>query len=131
MAFSGSYAGIVIGMPLTDILARWISWKAAFYFYGALGLIWFCFWLRLCFEKPRHHPAIRKQELELIENSLGDFAKLQMPAKIPWREIFRSMPVYAIIFASFCRSWSFYFLVIYRRKFLRHSFMFEIAEVSF
>lgn len=133
MAFSGSYAGIVIGMPMSGILTSWISWKAAFYFYGVMGLIWYCFWLWLSFEKPRYHPAISIQELKYIEKSLGDSVKLQMPtiATTPWHEICRSMPVYAIIVANFCRSWNFYLLVLYQSKYLKHSFNYEIAEVSY
>lgn len=132
MAFSGSYAGIVIGMPMSGILTSWISWKAAFYFYGVMGLTWYCFWLWLSFEKPRYHPAISIQELKYIEKSLGDSVKLQMPtiATTPWHEISRSMPVYAIIVANFCRSWNFYLLVLYQSKYLKHSFQYEIAEVS-
>jgi ACS family sodium-dependent inorganic phosphate cotransporter-like MFS transporter 6/7/8 len=132
MAFSGSYAGIVIGMPMSGILTSWISWKAAFYFYGIMGLIWYCFWLWLSFEKPRSHPAISLKELKYIEKSLGDSVNLQMPtiATTPWHEITRSMPVYAIIVANFCRSWNFYLLVLYQSKYLKHAFNYQIAEVS-
>ncbi|CRL01215.1 CLUMA_CG014417, isoform A [Clunio marinus] len=132
IAFSGSYAGIVIGMPMSGILTSWISWKAAFYFYGVMGIIWYCFWLWLSFEKPRYHPAISIQELKYIEKSLGESVKLQMPtiATTPWYEISRSMPVYAIIVANFCRSWNFYLLVLYQSKYLKHSFNYEIAEAG-
>lgn len=116
---------------MSGILTSWISWKAAFYFYGVMGLIWYCFWLWLTFEKPRYHPAISIQELKYIEKSLGDSVNLQMPtiATTPWYQITRSMPVYAIIVANFCRSWNFYLLVLYQSKFLKYRFKFEIAEV--
>lgn len=120
------------GMPLCGILTSWISWKAAFYFYGVMGVVWFSFWCWLTFEKPRNHPAITIQELKYIEKSLGESVKLQMPtiATTPWHEITRSMPVYAIIVANFCRSWNFYLLVLYQSKYLKHKFDYEIAEVS-
>ncbi|CAO1352353.1 unnamed protein product [Diamesa hyperborea] len=132
MAFSGSYAGIVIGMPMSGILTGWIGWQAAFYFYGVMGLCWFCFWLWLSFEKPRYHPSISIQELKYIEKSLGDSVQLAMPtiATTPWHAICRSWPVYAIIVANFCRSWNFYLLVLYQSKYLKHSFKYEIAETG-
>lgn len=34
LAFCGSYAAVVIGMPLSGILNDWFSWSASFYFYG-------------------------------------------------------------------------------------------------
>lgn len=41
LAFSGSYAGIVIGMPVSGVLAEHISWQAPFYFYSVCGLMWY------------------------------------------------------------------------------------------
>jgi MFS transporter, ACS family, solute carrier family 17 (sodium-dependent inorganic phosphate cotransporter), member 6/7/8 len=40
LAFCGSYAGVVLGMPLSGFLIGEISWQAPFYFYGVAGLIW-------------------------------------------------------------------------------------------
>jgi ACS family sodium-dependent inorganic phosphate cotransporter-like MFS transporter 6/7/8 len=34
LAFCGSYAGVVLGMPLSGLLTGGISWEAPFYFYG-------------------------------------------------------------------------------------------------
>lgn len=70
--------GIVIGMPMSGILTSWISWKAAFYFYGVMGICWYACWLWLSFEKPRYHPAISIQELKYIEKSLGGRKFLRM-----------------------------------------------------
>ncbi|XP_059613523.1 vesicular glutamate transporter 1 [Phlebotomus argentipes] len=133
MAFSGSYAGVVIGMPMSGILSGWISWQAAFYFYGVMGLFWYTLWLWLAFEKPRVHPAITIQELKFIEKSLGETNPCStMPtiSSTPWMEFMRSMPVYAIIVANFCRSWNFYLLVLYQSAYLKHSFDFRIEEAG-
>jgi len=34
LAFCGSYAAMVIGMPLSGYLSFWFGWTASFYFYG-------------------------------------------------------------------------------------------------
>lgn len=119
-------------MPMSGILTSWISWKAAFIFYGFMGIIWYGFWLWLSFEKPRFHPAISTKELKYIEKSLGNSVNLEMPkiSTTPWHEISRSMPVIAIIVANFCRSWNFYLLVLYQSKYLKHVHHFDLAEVS-
>ncbi len=41
------------------------------------------------------------------------------------------MPVYAIIVANFCRSWSFYLLIITQTKYFTEAFGYNIAKVSF
>lgn len=38
LAFCGSYAAMVIGMPLSGLLTSTFGWAASFYFYGMLGL---------------------------------------------------------------------------------------------
>jgi ACS family sodium-dependent inorganic phosphate cotransporter-like MFS transporter 6/7/8 len=96
-----------------------------------MGLIWYVFWLWLCFEKPSLHPTISAKELNYIEKSLGAAQMSPAPTIVntPWKEFFTSMPVYAIIVANFCRSWNFYLLVLFQASYL-HSFNFEVSAVS-
>lgn len=132
MAFSGSYAGVVIGMPLSGILAEHISWQAPFYFYSILGLTWYAFWLWLVFEKPRVHPTITVEEMKYIEKSLGESTQPTMPtfSTTPWDDIIHSKPVYAIVVANFCRSWNFYMLVLYQSAYLKKAFDFNLSEAG-
>ncbi|XP_017888361.1 vesicular glutamate transporter 1 [Ceratina calcarata] len=133
LAFCGSYAAMVIGMPLSGYLTWLFGWTASFYFYGMFGLIWYCFWLWLAFEKPSKHPCISARELRYIEDSLGQ-GQTQMPmptfATTPWRKFFTSMPVYAIIVANFCRSWNFYLLVLYQGRFMHEAFDMHLVEAG-
>ena len=62
MALAGSYGGAVLGMPVSGYLAEWVGWYAPFYVYGMAGVIWYCFWLWLSFEKPSKHPSITPRE---------------------------------------------------------------------
>lgn len=48
----------------------------------------------------------------------------------PWRRFFTSMPVYAIIVANFCRSWTFYLLLISQPAYFEEVFGFEISKVG-
>lgn len=132
LAFSGTYAGIVVGMPLSATLS-YIGYGASFIFYSLMGIIWYLCWLWLVSEKPSKHPAITIKELKYIEKSLGESVQIAMPtiATTPFREIFHSMPVYAIIVANFCRSWNFYMLVMNQSAYLKHRLGFDIETVGF
>ncbi|XP_050441335.1 vesicular glutamate transporter 1 [Adelges cooleyi] len=132
IALCGSYAGVVVGMPLSGTLIDWFSWEAPFYAYGVMGMIWYVFWMWLTFEKPSLHPTISARELNHIEKSLGSVKQSAPPTltNTPWREFFHSMPVYAIIVANFCRSWNFYLLVLFQASYL-HSFNFEVSETGY
>nr|CAG4646208.1 EOG090X04X8 [Macrothrix elegans] len=131
LAFCGSYAGAVVGMPLSGWLTDGISWQAPFYFYGAFGIIWYVFWVWLSFEKPCLHPTITASERMYIEESLSNVQRtIPNFRTTPWRSFFTSMPVYAIIVANFCRSWTFYLLIISQPMYFREVFRFEIGKVG-
>ncbi|KAG8194462.1 hypothetical protein JTE90_013220 [Oedothorax gibbosus] len=132
IAFCGSYAGAVVGMPLSGMLTDYISWQACFYIYGIFGLVWYVFWMWFTFEKPANHPTITQEELIYIENSLGPVAKTLPTLKTtPWKAMFTSMPVYAIIIANFCRSWTFYLLLLSQPMYFREVLDLEVDESGF
>jgi len=94
------------------------------------GIIWYLSWLWLVFEKPSKHPTITPQELHYIEKCIGPVSSV--PPNFwttPWKDIFQSAPVYAIIVANFCRSWTFYLLVLAQITYFTEEFKFGVAEV--
>ncbi|KAB0359681.1 hypothetical protein FD755_011930 [Muntiacus reevesi] len=132
-SFCGSYAGAVIAMPLAGILVQYTGWSSVFYVYGSFGMIWYMFWLLVSYESPAKHPTITDEERRYIEESIGESANLlgaMEKFKTPWRKFFTSMPVYAIIVANFCRSWTFYLLLISQPAYFEEVFGFEISKVG-
>ncbi|XP_063050012.1 vesicular glutamate transporter 2.1-like [Engraulis encrasicolus] len=132
-SFCGSYAGAVIAMPMAGILVQYTGWSSVFYVYGCVGIFWYMFWILVSYESPAEHPTITEEERNYIEESIGEGAKLLGPMekfKTPWRKFFTSMPVYAIIVANFCRSWTFYLLLISQPAYFEEVFGFEISKVG-
>uniref|UniRef100_A0A8C6L6L9 Solute carrier family 17 member 7 n=1 Tax=Nothobranchius furzeri TaxID=105023 RepID=A0A8C6L6L9_NOTFU len=130
-AFCGSYAGAVIAMPLAGILVQYSGWSSVFYVYGSFGILWYCFWILVSYESPAAHPTITEEERKYIEESIGESAQHSVTKfNTPWRAFFTSMPVYAIIVANFCRSWTFYLLLISQPAYFEEVFGFEISKVG-
>uniref|UniRef100_A0A8C4XH36 Vesicular glutamate transporter 1 n=1 Tax=Erpetoichthys calabaricus TaxID=27687 RepID=A0A8C4XH36_ERPCA len=135
-AFCGSYAGAVVAMPLAGVLVQYSGWSSVFYVYGSFGVTWYLFWIMVSYESPAVHPTITEEERRYIEESIGESAKLMNPLQVslkfktPWRKFFTSMPVYAIIVANFCRSWTFYLLLISQPAYFEEVFGFEISKVG-
>ncbi|XP_073401140.1 vesicular glutamate transporter 3 [Dendrobates tinctorius] len=131
-SFCGSYAGAVIAMPLAGILVQYIGWSSVFYIYGMFGMIWYVFWLLHATESPAAHPSITAEERSYIETSIGEGCSLVTTGKFktPWKKFFTSMPVYAIIVANFCRSWTFYLLLISQPAYFEEVFGFPISKVG-
>ncbi|XP_056425378.1 vesicular glutamate transporter 3 [Hyla sarda] len=131
-SFCGSYAGAVIAMPLAGILVQYIGWSSVFYIYGIFGMIWYIFWLLHATESPAAHPSITAEERSYIETSIGEGSTFVTTGKFktPWKKFFTSMPVYAIIVANFCRSWTFYLLLISQPAYFEEVFGFPISKVG-
>ncbi|GAB5574136.1 vesicular glutamate transporter 3 isoform X1 [Prionailurus iriomotensis] len=129
-SFCGSYAGAVIAMPLAGVLVQYIGWASVFYIYGMFGIIWYTFWLLQAYECPAAHPTISSEERTYIETSIGEGANVVSLSKFntPWKKFFTSLPVYAIIVANFCRSWTFYLLLISQPAYFEEVFGFAISK---
>uniref|UniRef100_A0A2K5TXT3 Solute carrier family 17 member 8 n=1 Tax=Macaca fascicularis TaxID=9541 RepID=A0A2K5TXT3_MACFA len=131
-SFCGSYAGAVVAMPLAGVLVQYIGWSSVFYIYGMFGIIWYMFWLLQAYECPAAHPTISNEEKTYIETSIGEGASVVSLSKFstPWKRFFTSLPVYAIIVANFCRSWTFYLLLISQPAYFEEVFGFAISKVG-
>uniref|UniRef100_A0A672KZ45 Vesicular glutamate transporter 1-like n=1 Tax=Sinocyclocheilus grahami TaxID=75366 RepID=A0A672KZ45_SINGR len=119
-AFCGSYAGAVVAMPLAGDNRP---------FDGSHNVE--------CTHTHTHthtitifsHFSIATCCNVLDMFDLWFFAALQK-FNTPWRHFFTSMPVYAIIVANFCRSWTFYLLLISQPAYFEEVFGFEISKVG-
>uniref|UniRef100_A0A6Q2XZL9 Vesicular glutamate transporter 1 n=1 Tax=Esox lucius TaxID=8010 RepID=A0A6Q2XZL9_ESOLU len=133
-AFCGSYAGAVIAMPLAGVLVQYSGWPSVFYVYGSFGVLWYLFWILVSYESPAAHPTITDEEKIYIEEAIGISLYPQITStqkwNTPWKAFFTSMPVYAIIVANFCRSWTFYLLLISQPAYFEEVFGFEISKVG-
>ncbi|VDO06447.1 unnamed protein product, partial [Rodentolepis nana] len=122
IAFCGSYAGAVMGLFISGIMAQYMGWQSPFYLYGLPPLSKIkILKIFTSYEKPSTHPKISAEERDYIEESIGE-------KNIPWKAIFTSMPVYAIIVANIARSWSFFLLIMKCPKYLKQVFDCTTAE---
>lgn len=129
ISFCGSYAGAVLGMPLSGILTKTLGWQSGFYVFGIIGMIWCIFWMIFSFEKPSTNPHITQEERIYIETAIAESGCLvDRDMKTPWFKFITSMPVYAIIVANFCRSWTFYLLIISQPMYFSEVFHFNVSK---
>ncbi|CAF1486619.1 unnamed protein product [Rotaria sp. Silwood1] len=130
ISFTGSYAGAVLGIPLSGILTEYFNWQIAFYFYGLVGIIWSIYWWYFSYERPAIHPKITEAERVYIEESIGESSSIANKTwvKPPWRCFFTSKPVWAIIVANFCRSWSFYLLINSQAEYFREALDYNVGK---
>ncbi|XP_045116089.1 sialin-like isoform X1 [Portunus trituberculatus] len=128
---SGVYAGMTLGtlvcMPFSGFLAASLDWSAVFYVQGGLSLLWYVLWLIFVYDSPAQHPRISRAEKKYIEESLGTVVKTEKPA-VPWKSVWTSMPVWAIIVAHTCSNWGWYMLLVKLPTYMRYILKFDIKS---
>ncbi|KAJ8946672.1 hypothetical protein NQ318_019987 [Aromia moschata] len=129
IAFSGSYVGTVVSMPLSSYLANTVGWPSIFYCFGVIGLIWCSIWVLVVADTPQQDTRISKEELKYITESLNSNENKKF--KLPWRAVLTSMPVWAIIVSHFSENWGFYTLLTQLPKFKKNLLMFDLTNTGF
>src|SRR6056297_884158 len=108
LANSGIPLGTVFALVVTPWIVQALGWEWAFYLFGAVGGLWWIAWYLQVTSKPADHPRIDPQELAEITDGITPQSEA---ASVPWKALFTSMPVWAIIVAHFCNNWSLYVLL--------------------
>lgn len=119
IAFAGNYAGTVIAMPSSGLLASAYGWESVFYVFGTIGLIWFFIWMLGVRSSPDLDRFCSDDEREYIQKKIGYSGNHQI--KHPWKAIFTSKPFYAIVASHFSENWGFYTLLTQLPTFLKGS----------
>uniref|UniRef100_A0A224XPJ3 Sialin n=1 Tax=Panstrongylus lignarius TaxID=156445 RepID=A0A224XPJ3_9HEMI len=128
-AFSGSYFGTVIALPVSGILAEHLGWPSIFYITGTVGLIWCVIWWLIVKDNPESDPYISSEELKFLKDKIGprDSRKIEHP----WKEFFKSLPVWAIVIAHFCENWGFYTLLTQLPTFMKDTLNYDLQKAGF
>ncbi|XP_065897720.1 sialin-like isoform X2 [Dysidea avara] len=134
IGLSGTYAGNIVGFPLSGMLCNTMGWPWAFYLSGFVGIIWFVAWLILVFNTPADHPRISPEERRYIETSIDTELLLQNSTTSkedlppPWRAMFTSPAVLAVVIGHFTNNWGFYTLLICLPTFLNQTLCLDIKR---
>ena len=88
-AYSITHAGSVLGGAIaTPIVALaqsmpFFGWRAAFYAFGVLGVVWSAVWFSYYRDTPEEHSGVNDAERELIAGGI----KRKSAGPVPWRQI--------------------------------------------
>ncbi|XP_034257092.1 sialin [Thrips palmi] len=132
--YAGTALGTVVSMLLAGVLAATLGWASVFHVMGALSLVWCVLWLGLVADSPAlQRPAlITRAERELIEQALGKHKQVRREGReaspVPWRNVWKSGPFWAILVSHVCSNFGWYMLLIELPTYMRHILHFSIKE---
>ncbi|KAM9018777.1 sialin isoform 4-T4 [Ara ararauna] len=129
ISYAGAQLGTVVSLPLSGLICYYMNWIYVFYIFGALGVLWWFFWMWLVSDTPETHRSISHAEREYILSSLKD--QLSTQKSVPWRPILESLPLWAIVVAHFSYNWTFYTLLTLLPTYMKEILRFDAQENGF
>ncbi|XP_075233604.1 major facilitator superfamily transporter 9 isoform X2 [Lycorma delicatula] len=129
LAFSGSFVGTVVVMPVCGLIAKYWGWAFVFYITGFVALIWCAIWWKLVENDPADDTSISPEELKYIQESMSTHQNSEIVH--PWKKIATSMPVWAVVSAHFCENWGFYTLLTQLPTFMKDTLNFDLQSAGF
>lgn len=106
IAYLGSTMGTVLCNSISGVTLHYWKWSITFYQWALANLIYLVFFFFHVFSSPATHPFLTQREKEYLEGKLT-------PPTVkmwPWKEVFKDVPVYAIICGQFSHDYIFYTL---------------------
>ncbi|KAF7991650.1 hypothetical protein HCN44_010451 [Aphidius gifuensis] len=121
--YAGTSIGTVLSILSSGFIMNGFGWRTVFYVHGIIPLIW-CICFALFFaDCPEQQKLISENERQLIVKSFGHRQPNSSKRKIPWKHIFTSKPMWALIatntFGNFCWYFMLTQLPLYMNKMLR------------
>ncbi|XP_046544368.1 sialin-like [Haliotis rubra] len=126
--YAGAQIGTVVAMLGTGYLCKYGfagGWPSVFYVFGGFGCLWSIMWFILVHDSPAQHPRIVLAERVYIENSIGKKHKKISP---PWRDIFSSKAVWAIVAAHFAQDWGSFTIMTCLPQYMKQVLRFNIEQ---
>ena len=81
---AGSRLGGAITPPIVALaIVPFFGWRAAFYIFGVIGVVWSAAWFYYYRDTPEEHAGVNEAERELIAGGVKRKAK----GPVPWRQI--------------------------------------------
>ncbi|PZC86354.1 hypothetical protein B5X24_HaOG209073 [Helicoverpa armigera] len=130
LVFGGAQIGNIAGTYLSGLVIKETGeWQSVFYLFGAIGILWFILWALLCYNDPESHPFISDKEKKYLEEALGSH-RSSLPSAIPWKAIFMSVPLWALVCAQIGHDYGYFTMVTDLPKYMTGVLKFDIHRTG-
>lgn len=127
---AGSRLGAALTPGIVVMVIFFYGWRAPFFVFGALGLVWAAVWLWYYRDSPAEHAGVNAAELRLIEESMCGRPHAAT-ASVPWRRILHSRQVWMLSLMYLCYGYCIDVYLDWFPKYLHDHRNFDLKEMGF
>ncbi|CAG5031652.1 unnamed protein product [Parnassius apollo] len=131
MIFGGAQVGNIFALYISGlILADGGDWANVFYLFSVLGIIWFIFWVFLCYSTPNTHPFISDEERNYLNENVAASGLHKKLDPVPFKALIRSAPLWVLIMAAIGHNWGYLTMNTDLPKYFSDVLKFNIMETG-
>lgn len=126
--FSGSNLGTVTGSILTGIMIHASnSWTLPFYIWSLVAFIWYIFFMIWVYSRPSSHRFITDEEFHYLHHRVEERKQF----KVPWIDLVKSVPIWALFFGQFAHNILFFTLFTNLPKYMKEILKLNLKNNTF
>jgi MFS family permease len=123
--FMSSRIGAAASPPLVIAIISLAGWRASFWIFGALGVVWSLFWWRWFRDDPALHPSVNREELALIASGTQTTGH----QRVHWRDLL-DVNLLCICMMYFCIGYGLYFYLTWLPTYFREARGFSQSQAA-
>lgn len=127
---AGSRLGAALTPGLVVLMMIAYGWRAPFFAFGAIGLLWSAVWFWFYRDTPAEHAGTNAAERKLIQDSVSA-ARSATTRGVPWRRILRSPTLWTLSMMYFCYGYCLDVYLDWYPKYLNDARGFNLKEMGF
>jgi MFS family permease len=126
LIMSAALAGAAT-QPLVVAMLQRVGWRATFFVFGAVGVVWSIAWWWWFRDDPREHKSVNAAELALLE---AGGARSGGHVAVPWRELARNPTLIALCAMYVGAIYGWYFYLTWLPTYLLRARGFDLSQVG-
>jgi sugar phosphate permease len=128
------FGGAIVPPIAIFILNRW-GWRAVFYIFGVVGILWSILFYGVYRNTPEEHKWVNKFELAHIRGtdssgSIHSSAGRADKSKVPWRTVLTTPNMWYVVLSWVCWNYAIYFFLTWLPTYLVEYRQFRIQDIA-
>jgi MFS transporter, ACS family, glucarate transporter len=129
-----THAGARLGGAITPVFVVFLimhfGWRAPFFVFAVIGIIWAGFWFFYYRDHPSEHASTNQAERDMIAAALGSAPTTAKPGAVPWRQLLGNFDIWTLSAMYFCYAYSIGIFLTWFPKYLNDARQFDLAEMG-
>lgn len=129
-----THAGARLGGAITPVFVVFLilhfGWRAPFFLFALIGLVWAAIWFLYYRDQPSEHAGTNEAERAMIAQALGSAPTSRKPGAVPWRQLLGNPHIWTLCAMYFCYAYSIGIFLTWFPKYLNDARAFNLTEMG-